>query len=324
MKTGLNVGYARTKAISDNHRSAIFDSVSGTPDKATFSINSANGRLALVEPRHVLVGAEAVKQSRFTHRPEGRDWVGGDTWMALAQVAMTELTPASVDMQIVSGLPIGFYQPDDIERMKDALLGEHNLKREGRDRQTITVTDVRVIPEPFGTVLDAALNGSGGVSDRKIATGRIGVIDLGGKTTNLLSVDKLSDVGRETASINQGAWDIVRAFRSWLENHYPGTDMRDHELSRVIANGCFSYYGQSKDVSGAIEEIIDPLAREVFDTASQLWNLPRLERILITGGGAHLMGEVLTIMFHEGQAQVVNQPGTANARGFCKYAIYIF
>jgi len=146
--------------------------------------------------------------------------------MLLALATLTELMTATVaELRIVTGLPVAFYNDKDI--LRNLLLGEHRATREGRRAQVFKVTDCRVISQPFGALLAAALDDKGNVADKALATGNVGVIDVGGKTTNLLSVSRLSEIGRETVSVNVGAWDVVRAVRGWLADNCPNLDLRD-------------------------------------------------------------------------------------------------
>jgi len=209
MNIGFDIGYSATKAIAGLKRRTHFASVVGTPDKARFSLNgSGNDDITLVEPAHRLVGEGAVVQSHHLFRREDRDWTTSDEWHILFLAALSELTTAtSAELQIVTGLPVAFYS--DRDTVRERLLGEHRLRREDRRAQTLRVTACRVIPQPFGSLLAAALDDRGQVVNADLATGNIGVVDVGGKTTNLLSVNKLAEVGRETASVSIGAWSCA-------------------------------------------------------------------------------------------------------------------
>jgi hypothetical protein len=59
-----------------------------------------------------------------------------------------------------------------------------------------------------------------------------------------LSVNRLTEIGKETASVNVGGWDLVRAARQWLSGHCPGLDdLRDHQWAAAIQEGELRYYG---------------------------------------------------------------------------------
>jgi plasmid segregation protein ParM len=318
MNVGLDVGYSAVKVISGN-RQVTFPSAVGTPDKARFSLDGNENTIVLTHPDHVQVGEGAVKQSRFLHRREDRNWTESDEWRSLFLAALTELTTANrVDLRLVTGLPVAFYA--DRQAVRDRLLGDHRVQRESRHAQALQVSDCRVIPQPFGALLSATLDGKGRIVDRELATGSVGVIDVGGKTTNLLSVNRLSEIGRETASVNVGAWEAVRSLREYLNVHHPGLDeLRDHQVIDAVIARQVKYYGEPVDLAGAIDDVLEPLADQVLAEASQLWNGgATLDAILVGGGGAHLLGPYVCRHFRH--ARVVEDPVFANAVGFYRFA----
>jgi hypothetical protein len=317
MNIGLDIGYSATKTISGDRR-ATFPSVVGTPDKARFSLNG-NESIVLLSPDHVQVGEGAVRQSRFIAPREDRAWVTSEVWRNLARVALTELTTANrAELRVVTGLPVAFY--DDRQAVRDWLLGDHRVQREDRRAQTFQVTACHVIPQPFGALLSVALDNHGRIVDRVLATSTVGVVDVGGKTTNLLSVDHLSEIKGETGSVSVGAWDIVRSIQEWLAQHYPGLEeLRGHQVIDAITTRRVKYYGEVVDLTSIVEETLEPLAEQVLAEASRLWNVgATLDTILVTGGGALLLGPA--VQRHFRHARVVEEPVFANALGYWRFA----
>jgi plasmid segregation protein ParM len=253
-------------------------------------------------------------------RREDRRWIESVEWYDLALAAITGLTSAKrVDLHVVTGLPVAFYS--DREAVKTRLMGDHVVQREGRHAQSLNVTDCQVIPQPFGALLAATLDDRGRIVDQELATGTAGILDIGGKTTNLLSVNHLSEIGHETESVNVGAWDAVRAIRRWLSDNCPDLDLRDHEIVEAIIKREVGYYGEAIDLSGPVEETLEPLAGEVVAAASQIWNGgANLAAILVSGGGALLLGPYIREHFRH--ARVVSDPVFANARGYWRFASY--
>jgi len=319
MNAGIDLGYSAVKAVAGEagERRVTFPSVVGTPDKARFSLNG-NTSIVLTTPHHVQVGQGAVVQSRFLRRREDRRWWSSDEWYDLFLAALTELTPATtVELRIVTGLPVAFF--GDREEMKNRLLGTHRVQREGRHAQTFRVPRCHVIPQPFGTLLSVALNDQGRIVNRDLASGAVGIIDIGGKTTNLLSVYKLAEVSRETASIDVGAWDAIRAVRRWLDDHLPDLELRDHQIADAMIARRVRYYGEEMDITEVVEEALEPLAEQIRAEVTQLWNGGGgLDAILISGGGALLLGP--SIRRHFRHARVVEEPIFANALGYWRFA----
>lgn len=323
MYGGFDIGYNDTK-VKARERLVRFASAIGTPDKARFSLNGASEHaIILTSPVNVMVGEEAVNQSRFLNRREDRRWIESQDWLTLFLAAVTELTPASVQLDLVTGLPVAYY--DDKEKAVERLIGEHRVQREGRNAQTVTVRNVRCIPQPFGTLLAEVLNDDGQIINPTLARGNIGVIDIGGKTCNLLSVNKLTEIARETASVNVGGWTLVRAVRDWLSREQPGLDdLRDHQIAEAIKARSIRAYGETVTAfPQVIAEMGAELAAQIIAQASQLWNgAAILDAILVTGGGALLLGDA--IKAHWKHARIVSDPVFANATGYYRLARRIY
>lgn len=318
MKTGIDLGYSAVKAVSES-KAIYFPSIVGTPDRARFAVNGTVESIILapdgMEKR--LVGEGAILQSRFIGRREDRGWIESDEYRYLIACAFTELTSASrVDLTIVTGLPVRYFEDKEIVRRQ--FLGEHRILREGRNTQVFNISEVRVIPQPFGTVLSEALDSRGRIQQNELATGDVGIIDIGGKTTNLLSVHRLAEVGRHTTSVDVGAWDAMRIVREYLAQEFEGLEKRDHEIIDIIKEKRVKYFGEHKDLSTEVTRALRALADQVLAQATQLWNNGAgLDAILISGGGALLLGDFIVPHFRH--ARIVDDPVHANSRGYFNF-----
>ena len=317
MNLGLDLGYSATKVIAGDRRVA-FPSITGTPDRARFSINGAEA-IILEEPHAAQVGAEAVRQSRFIEPREDRHWIESEAWYTLFLAALTEITSATrAELNLVTGLPVAFY--DDRATVRERLLGEHRAQRRGRHAQVFVVSRCTVVPQPFGTVLSVALNDQGRIVDELLATGTAGIIDVGGKTTNILAVDRLREIRDETTSVSVGAWSVVRALRDYFATEYPGLeDLRGHEIIKAVIDRSVRYYGETIDLTNVVGRTLEPLASQVVAEASSLWNGgATLDAILVAGGGALLLEPYIKRHFRH--ARVVEDPIFANALGYYHFA----
>ena len=175
-------------------------------------------------------------------------------------------------------------------------------------------------PQGFGALLSTCLDDRGTIVAPEVANGKVGVIDVGGKTTNLLSVNRLSEVGRETASVNAGAWDAARAVQRYLANECPDLELRDHELIQAIQARQVKYFGEPIDLAEIIDSAIGPLADQVIAQATQLWNgAASLDMILVAGGGAHLIDAHVRRHFRHAH-MIDGDPVYANALGYWRFS----
>jgi plasmid segregation protein ParM len=317
MNLGLDLGYSAVKVVAGQRRKT-FPSVVGTPDIGRFSLGEQEECIVLAAPPHVLVGRGAMAQSRFVNRREDRAWIESAEYYHLFLAALTEITSATAaDLLLVTGLPVAFY--GDREGLGNRLLGTHKVTREGWHAQTFRVAECRVMPQPFGALLAEALDDGGRIADQDLATGPVGVIDVGGKTTNLLSVRRLAEIGRQTESVSMGAWEIVRAVRTYLADRCPSLELRDHQVIDAIVARQVRYYGEPVDLAPVVDAVLEPMVSQVIAQATQLRNGGAgLDAILVAGGGALLLGPRIKAQFRH--ARISADPVFANALGYCKLA----
>jgi plasmid segregation protein ParM len=316
MNIGLDIGYSAVKAISEG-RKVSFPSVVGTPERARIDLREIERSICLTHPSNVLVGEEAIVHSRFLQRREDRAWIESGEYYLLFLAALTELDAGTLsNIRIVTGLPVNFYS--DSAKLQDRIVGEHKVRREGKAFQTFVVSECRVIPQPFGTLLGVSLDDWGKIADTDLANGMIGVIDIGGKSTNILAVEQLAEISRKTASVNVGGWDVIRVVKAQILERYPELDLRDHQVVEAVSKRELKYFGRFEKVGGMVEEALTPLTEQIIAQATQLWNGgANMDTVLITGGGALLLGERLQSYFRH--AKVVADPIFANAVGYWKF-----
>ena len=320
MDTGINIGSSYVKAVMDK-RTVSFPSVVGTYDITDFGFGMSSADIIAFPELEVLVGNAAVTTSGYTFRRESRDWILSDEWLHLFYAAMSELTQATnVDVTVVTGLPIAFYA--DKELVQKRLLGKHSFRREGRALQHVNVTQVRVIPESFGTLFYKAMDASGKIIDGLLQK-KVAILDVGSKTTNGQVVQNMEALKAESFSVDIGCWDIARKMRGWLGNKFPRLELKDHQILDIITSGKVSYDGDMYNVVDNVANYTANMRKAIEAALSQYWddNSGSYDVILLTGGGYGIIKD--TILKKYKQAEVVDQPVMANAQGMYRFARYL-
>ena len=317
IELGLDIGYSSTKAVFDRGSFKV-PSVVGTYEE-WFAVN-ASRKVIKLDGQKYLVGSDAIDQSQIVERREDRAWIRSDMYSRLLKFALINTAQMealeTTSMFVVSGLPLAYFNKD-AEFLKQLFIGEHRGEMDGVT-SIVTVNDARIVPQPFGALLNHALTTDGGIIPEN-ASGRVGVIDVGGKTTNILSVKDLAEQSREATSVSVGGWTAVRKLRDFLVDQYPEVDDRASNIERILVNGSFVYYGERIGVSDAISRITKNIASQIEAELSQRWGGgSHFEKILISGGGANLVGNSIIEVLP--QAFIVKDPVFANAKGFHKFA----
>ncbi len=321
MWISVDVGYSETKAVY-GEKMIVFPSIVGSPDESRFSLNGTGEDNSVMEfdGQSYLVGAEALAQSRFAMRKQDRGWINSQEYKILFLTALAQITESSrVNIDIVTGLPVNFYDGDK-ETLRKNLLGQYKIKYNNRPSQVFTIRDLRVIPQPFGTAFSVALNDKGkALESNSYASGNIGIIDIGGFTVNLLTIKRMHEIGTKTESVNSGAWKAILAIKKTLMSQYKDLeDMHDHEVAEMVRLGTLDYYNETIDISDIAKTELSKLSNEIKTASANMWGkAPRL-KILITGGGALLMGDSIKTEFPH--AEIVKNPVFANAIGYWKFA----
>lgn len=315
---GIDLGYANTKVYDGTPH--IFPSIVGTPEDASFQAMGRGVAFQITyDNKKYNVGDSALEQSRLSYRQEDRDWYKSKDYMVLFLAALSKVFNQSGETQVVTGLPINFYE-NDKDELESRLTAIHHIMQPNKDMVSINVSRCRVIPQPMGTLIDAALDDSGTFANAQVAMSHIGVIDIGGKTTNLLHANKMSDVRPESASVEIGGWDIVRAARPEIENVARGAKLDDHDISAAIRNRSISYRGNPLDLTDVIENSLGDFAAAIASKAKEFWpgQGAELQNIFLSGGGAQLIGDLVKRNIEHPNITIVDDSVFANVRGYYK------
>lgn len=317
---GLDIGYGYTKAISTGQR-VIFESLAGSPDLAAFN---AGGQEELVvdlgADGRFMVGRDAVHRSTFIDRFENRRWIETPQYKAFFVAALAKLQPGS-PIRLVTGLPLSYYA--DKARLQTRFTGLHRIMANGYDAE-IEVVETRVVPQPFGSLFLQAFLPNGEFADVNFLTERIGIIDCGSNHTNFLTAFESADVPGQSTAIDMAVWDLVRAVKSHLREVAPDAEVRDHLLAGAMKTLKISHFGREFDLEPIVAEPRRRLVEQICSTATQVWGSGAdLYAIVISGGGANLVGDAVANFFERhGRVKVVKDQ-FANAAGFYRFAQYL-
>jgi len=318
---GIDLGYNATKIVSSTGK-VQFPSIVGTPDKSSFQIVGASGFSIKHNNKHYNIGNVAAEQSRFVTRKEDREWINSDEYMVLFHAALsTQFVKGPESVTVVTGLPLAYYDADK-QNIKEQFERMHHVFRDDRNVVTLNVEKCSVVPQPMGTLAHVAFDDEGNITNSTMLTGRVGIIDIGGKTTNILHALRMADIRAETESVAIGGWDVVRAMQSKVESACPGVGYSDHEISEAVKKMFVKYKGRVVDLSQEVNSVLDKVTQPILSKVRELWAADgaRLDQILISGGGAHLIGDRLKSALDHENVELVDDPVFANAMGYYKLA----
>jgi plasmid segregation protein ParM len=259
---------------------------------------------------------------RLRGRTANESTMGNAFRLRLAKAAIGKLLTGTrsrdvVHLRIATGLPTDHMR--DADELRAALCGQHVIKTDSADL-IANVTDVIVMPQPYGTIYATSLTSTGEVN-RQHAYRRTGVCDVGTYTVDLALDDDGEFVDAESGSVESGVFTAQERIAAALERDYR-EKMPFKIVEEVLRTGIFHANGQPVDYHEVVEDALAPLRSATLNLMSEKWQRGTIvDVIYLSGGGAELVSEEVLDAYP--QTQVVRDAQLANARGYLNYARFI-
>jgi len=299
---GIDIGFGFTKA-TDGRQELIFKSLLGESADIQFREQmlpagpETDDHLQIdLDGKSHFVGGLAERQSNVRFFTLDQTQFIGQFAKILALAATARLVKGFVPVNLVTGLPIGSYQKHKDELAK-LLLGEHQVALVDasgkREEKSISISKVRVIPQPFGTLFNQMLNDSGELVDKRLVREKIGIIDVGFRTADYTISDQMRYSERGSRTTDSG---IARAFNviATKLRESSGVNVELYRLYEAIDRGSIKIRGKSYDLKGMTEQVFGQLATSVANEVDRLWADDwDMDAIVITGGGGAVLAKHL-------------------------------
>ena len=322
---GVDIGYGFVKGY-DGQNEIAFPSVVGIGRDISYQSILTNYKSPLdtlainYNGKNYFIGDYAIRQSSIPSRsldikkPEDLN-----TLLLFLTTLGLYSSEEHQQFSVVTGLPTNHiltYQ----DQLKNILSGEHqiSIKLKGRDQgRRLVVTDINIVPQPFGTLFNLVLDSNGEIADHDMSNKVVGICDIGFKTADFVVSDSLEFVDRLSSSSVNGmvsAYDIIA---SMIRSRYK-IDKKDYELDQIVQNKSIKIAGQIYDISDIISEAYYNLAAKIKTELDSLWDYRELDSIILTGGGGEALSEYLIPRFNN--MMLVQDAQFANVKGFWKLA----
>lgn len=223
---------------------------------------------------------------------------------------------------IVTGVPSQEVGTKESEEFKRFLQQKHVVTKNGIQR-VINVTDVRIIEQPLGTLLNEYMVDTGQIH-KELTTSTITVIDFGAGTTIMDTFKNLKRLDDKSETFYEGMNDIYKRVARRIEREQGVKGLDSSFVEEGFSNGTliaeiserkkFPFEDIAKDV---IQSFVD---KRVSDIDSTLTNRNSVDKFIVTGGGVNIVGEAFKELFNEETLTVVSDSQKANINGFYKLA----
>lgn len=270
------------------------------------------------EDRRFAIGKAAYKSGRMQSLHMGRDRVGAETYRRLFATALATTIRRSDQLTVIASLPVEIYNGQRLEA-RQALSGAWQVGYAGQTyTYYIDPDNCHIVPEGFGALCSLLLHQNGKLNRSELETARVGVVDIGTRTTDYLYFDSCqlypaySD-GDDKVGLSV-IWQMLKEQISL--NH--GMTLNPHELDQALQNAFFKSANQEIEIGQEIENAALALATNVQDKIGSLWQGGRdVEYIILTGGGAPFICDLLPY----DHRFIVENPYTANVEGAYRFGV---
>ncbi len=326
---GIDIGFGFTKATSGKDM-LVFKSIFGEATDIQFR-EQLLGPSSPEEHLHIeldgesfYVGELAERQSHVRSFTLDQNQFITNFAKTMAMAALSRLVSTNDNINIVTGLPVSFYRRHR-EELSGLLLGAHTMTTldasGARHEMRLTVDQVRVIPQPFGSLFNLMMGDSAELSDKRYVEEKIGVVDIGFRTTDYTISDKTKYSGRGSGSSESG---IARAFSMIAAKllEQTGVDVELYRMYDAVARGSIKIRGKTIDLRPLTEEAFSKLASAIATEVDRLWADDwDIDLIVVTGGGGAVLAPYLQPLL---SGEVLGIDPTAdsrlhNVRGYWKY-----
>lgn len=269
----------------------------------------------------------SMSGDRLTNRQpiliDGEEWVAGfeptearydrhmasqfamsPDYRALIIESLSQLNTDSIDVLVLS-LPSHEFDGASKDHLKKSFKGKLEVKGE-----TVNVKHVLVADQPLGT---AAIYFD--KNKERLQYGRIMVLDIGYGTTDVAviqdgGVDRNRSLSLQIAMrtvCERTASEFGRSYRAEAIDHLLRTNK--------------GYESNGRKLSDVIAPHADTVAREITNSVrGRLGAFEEFSEILVTGGGAKILGGPIKALVKDTKIAVMDDPVTANLRGFLAMA----
>lgn len=236
---------------------------------------------------------------------------------------------ANKAVHIATGLPVSYYysgaNPNKtmidgkVENLKKAVMCETGSC--ARILENVVTTEA--IAAYFDQII--GMDGAPTPVYAEIAESHVGVIDIGGKTTDcavILPGGSHVDTQRSGSS-DVGVLKLNDNIEAMLRTKFNFEAVPPRLIEAAVSTGRIKVYGQDQDVADLVREAKETLAESIMSIVrAKIGSGMDLDWVLFVGGGSIVMRDQLAKHFPN--ARFPDHPEFANARGMLKIAKYIF
>ncbi len=281
MVIGIDIGYGVTKVMTHSGRVETFRTIVGVGKPDTMGVNVADSRhrVVSVNGNTYTVGEDAERFELPLINVRKRNHIESLAYKAVILSALSGLiaNTGAERIKVVTGLPVRFI--GDTDRLKAVY------------KSVLPDIEVVVIPQPAGTFFDLLLDAGGNIRSSGYAKAKLGIIDIGTYTTDILMLDNMEIVRALSGSIPIGIHSLAEQVISACADKR--RDLSHTEVETAMTTGYITRFGEKINITNMINHCRASVARDIFSYVNSVWGgKEQIEVIVLTGGGSAIFSPV--------------------------------
>ena len=290
---GIDVGFGFTKAFNGTN-SVIFKSLIGDPTDIQFSSsignNSSSSNLHVtLDNKSYFIGNYAELQSNVREFTLDQNKLLTDFVKILAITIAGVCCEDTTSLNVVSGLPVGFLKRD-YKKFTDSIKDYHEITyhhQNGKDvTKKIFIKNVHMIPQPIGSIFNLIMNDNGQISNKALAMQKLGVVDIGFRTTDFSIFDHLQYVERSSTTMDTGIAKCFSVISNKLRKE-SGVNIELYRMFKFIESGILKIRGKEYNISNLKQRVYTHAASAIATDLNRLWEDDwDIDSIILSGGGS--------------------------------------
>ena len=315
----IDVGYSWTKFVIAGDRVGqircrAFPSIAPRASGRDLALDGVSQRQTVqiaVDDLMFEVGPEAALVQETVHAlPLDDAYTQTPEYLALVRGALRLMHVSHVDLLVV-GLPVALFRQRR-ERLEARLVGAHPVG--GSD--AVTVAAVRVLAQPVGALLSAAVENA---SLRHLRAARTLIADAGWRTLDWVVTSGPKILDKRSDSVAKSMFDVVDAIARAMSRDL-GTQLGPFDYTRIDealrAGEPVRVFGKPVDLAPYL-----PLGQRVADEAiTAMRRLVQdgtdIDAIVLAGGGAGFFAGAIGRAYPKHTVTALPDAFYANCRGF--------
>lgn len=328
---GIDVGFGFTKA-TNGREFVIFKSLIGEAIDIQFRTNIGNSSFVsnlhvTVDDKSYFVGDFAELQSSVRQFTLDQEKLISEYLKILALTVAGCICDKYTPINLVSGLPVG-YLKSYYKKFTRILVGHHTITYHKPDGTHVTkkihINKVRMMPQPLGSFFNLLMNDAGKIVNMDLTKQKVGVVDVGFRTTDFTILDQMRYVDRGSVTMDTGISKCFTLIANRLREE-SGITVELYRLYKAVENGTIRIKGQDYNISGLRDDIYSHAAKSIAGDMDRLWAEDwDIDTVILTGGGSRELAPHLQPLISGRLISVENNIDSRlnNVQGFLKFGRY--